>query len=188
MFKSKTPSPSLVVASLALAIALGGTAYAASLPRNSVGSPQVKPNSLKGADILESTLQGVMQASGNGRAASKLLSPDAPGFVTLVQVPNVGRIEVNCVGAANASQIRFVNTTNSPAVEWIQTTDDLFFAGIPANSAGSTFSTPENTRELRTWFVRTTAPRRLTVFTIASHVTAIVGCNNYAVAESMVGG
>jgi hypothetical protein len=47
-------SPALVVASLALLVALGGTAFAtvaATLPTNSVGSPQVVNASLKRVDI-----------------------------------------------------------------------------------------------------------------------------------------
>ena len=54
LFRRFRPSPAMVVASLALLIALGGTGYAASqaLPRNSVTSVQVKdPN-------LEAHLQG----------------------------------------------------------------------------------------------------------------------------------
>ena len=41
------PSPALVVACIALAIALGGTSYAAvTLPRNSVGTKQLKKNAV----------------------------------------------------------------------------------------------------------------------------------------------
>jgi hypothetical protein len=48
----KRPSPALVVALLALIVALGGTGYAAAkLPKNSVGSKQVKDSSLKAKDI-----------------------------------------------------------------------------------------------------------------------------------------
>jgi len=66
------PSPALVVACLALLITLSGVAYAAkALPRNSVGTTQLKANavngfkvtndSLTGADIKESTLAGVLK-------------------------------------------------------------------------------------------------------------------------------
>ena len=48
----KRPSPALVVALLALIVALGGTSYAAvKLPKNSVGSKQVKNSSLQAKDI-----------------------------------------------------------------------------------------------------------------------------------------
>ena len=41
------PSPAMVVACIALAVALGGTSYAAiKLPRNSVGTKQLQANSI----------------------------------------------------------------------------------------------------------------------------------------------
>ncbi len=64
----KLPSPAMIVALIALSLALGGVGYAAvALPKNSVGTPQlkknavvgskVKNNSLSGADIKEGTLK-----------------------------------------------------------------------------------------------------------------------------------
>jgi len=51
--KSFRPTPAMVIASLALLLALGGTGYAASqaLPRNSVTSVQVKDHSLLARDF-----------------------------------------------------------------------------------------------------------------------------------------
>jgi hypothetical protein len=69
----RLPSPAMVVACTALTIALGGTAWAATLPRNSVGTAQLKRNAvtsikvrnnaLTGADIRESRLGRVPSAS-----------------------------------------------------------------------------------------------------------------------------
>lgn len=71
-FMRRAASPAMVVACLALAVALGGTAWAAALPRNSVGTAQLKRNavtsikvrnnSLTGADIRESRLGTVPRA------------------------------------------------------------------------------------------------------------------------------
>jgi hypothetical protein len=47
----RRPSPAFVLAMIALIVALGGTAYA--LGRNTVGTKQVKNNSLTGKDIKE---------------------------------------------------------------------------------------------------------------------------------------
>ena len=58
MLKPRRPSPAMVVACVALAITLSGVGYAAALAKNSVGSAQVKPDSLNGTDIKESTPQG----------------------------------------------------------------------------------------------------------------------------------
>jgi hypothetical protein len=56
----RMPSPALVVASLALFVALGGTGYAVTaLPRDSVTSTQVKDGSLEAAD-LSSGVRGEM--------------------------------------------------------------------------------------------------------------------------------
>ena len=76
----RLPSPAMVVACIALAIALGGTAWAATLPRNSVGTAQLKRNavtsikvrnnSLTGADIRESRLGRVPSAARAHTAAS----------------------------------------------------------------------------------------------------------------------
>jgi hypothetical protein len=60
-----------VTAMLALVVALSGTAYAADIARNSVGSPQVINNSLKGADVKEGSLGRVPDAARlNGVAAT----------------------------------------------------------------------------------------------------------------------
>ena len=51
------PSPALVVACLALTIALGGTSYAAvTLPRNSVGTPQLKRNAVNSLKVRNFSL------------------------------------------------------------------------------------------------------------------------------------
>lgn len=51
------PSPSMVVASLALFVALSGTSYAVSqLPAKSVGTKQLKPNSVTGVKVKDGSL------------------------------------------------------------------------------------------------------------------------------------
>jgi len=93
------PSPAMVVACIALAVALSGVSYAATqLARNSVGTVHIKngavtaakiranavngskvaANSLSGADINESSLQGVNAASVGGIAPDDILvkTPD----------------------------------------------------------------------------------------------------------------
>ena len=60
MFKSLVrhrPSPAMVVASIALAVALGGTGYAAiKLPTNSVGNKQIKRDAVTGAKVKDFSL------------------------------------------------------------------------------------------------------------------------------------
>jgi hypothetical protein len=52
------PSPSIVVGIIALVIALGGTAFAQSvLPRNSVGSRQIRTNAVTSSEIKDRTIR-----------------------------------------------------------------------------------------------------------------------------------
>ena len=71
----------MVVACIALAVALGGTSYAAiklpagsvgtkQLKKNAVTSPKVKNNALTGADVLESSLAQVPSAASATNATS----------------------------------------------------------------------------------------------------------------------
>jgi hypothetical protein len=58
--RNLAPSPALVVACVALAISLGGVGYAAvTIPRASVGTPQLKDNAVTGAKVKKDTLTGL---------------------------------------------------------------------------------------------------------------------------------
>jgi hypothetical protein len=53
----RTPSAALIVASIALFVALGGTSYAVTqLPKNSVGTKQLKANAVTGAKVKNGSL------------------------------------------------------------------------------------------------------------------------------------
>ena len=62
----RLPSPALVVACLALAISLSGAAYAVStaLPRNSVGTLQLKANAVNSAKVRNASLRAADFAPG----------------------------------------------------------------------------------------------------------------------------
>jgi hypothetical protein len=71
----RRPSPALVIACTALAVALAGTGYAVtSLPANSVGPKQLKANAVTGAKVKDGTLlaadfkAGQLTAAGQGAA------------------------------------------------------------------------------------------------------------------------
>lgn len=61
------PSPALVIASLALGLVLGGTAYATglSVPRNSVGSPQLKNNAVTTSKLARNAVTSTKVKNGS---------------------------------------------------------------------------------------------------------------------------
>lgn len=60
MKRFKLPSPAMVVACTALAVALSGASYAAIvLPKNSVGTKQLRNNAVKSAKVAPDTLTGL---------------------------------------------------------------------------------------------------------------------------------
>jgi hypothetical protein len=86
----RAPSPSMMVALMALLVALGGTGYAAfKLPKNSVGTKQlkngavtnakVKNGTLTGAKINASTL-GTVPSASTARSAATATSADPAAF------------------------------------------------------------------------------------------------------------
>ena len=73
------PSPAMVVACISLAIALGGTSYAAiTLPRNSVGTKQLQANSVS-AKKLKSNSVGPAKLKINSVTGAKVKSDSLTG-------------------------------------------------------------------------------------------------------------
>ena len=66
MISIRRPSPALVISCLALALALGGTSFAAvsALPKNSVGTPQLKASAVTSAKVKNRSLLRADFASG----------------------------------------------------------------------------------------------------------------------------
>jgi hypothetical protein len=108
------PSPAMVVACIALAVALGGTSYAAirlpaksvgtrQLKRNAVTSPKVKNDSVTGADVLESSLGQVPTAASATTAGAAAPNGAAGGDLAgSYPNPTLARPEaLHLVGAPN---------------------------------------------------------------------------------------
>jgi hypothetical protein len=122
LFSRHTPSPAMVVACIALAVALGGTSYAAiRLPANSVGTkqlkrnavtgPKIKRNAVTGGHVVESTLAKVPSAAAADTATSATTAGSAPvarldyqsAVVALPSTFAVTRGTVNCPSGLNAT-------------------------------------------------------------------------------------
>ena len=85
----RPPSPAMVVACLALAISLSGAAYAVStaLPRNSVGTIQLKNSAVNSAKVRNATLRAADFAPGQiPRGAQGPAGPQGPAGVSGWQV------------------------------------------------------------------------------------------------------
>jgi hypothetical protein len=120
-------SYSNVAATLAVVIALGGTAHAAGLPKNSVGSAQIKKGAVKSADIKdgsvtgrdvkESALARVPDAERLGGLAPAAFQRaptstrgDFAGTNLVREVPGYGTFELQCAlftASATDDEVRF---------------------------------------------------------------------------------
>jgi hypothetical protein len=104
------PSPSMVVAFVALTVALGGTSYAiAQLPANSVGTKQLKKNAVTTAKVKNRSLVAKDFRSGQlPRGARGPAGPQgAPGTagatnVTVRSAAGSGTATAGCIGAEKA--------------------------------------------------------------------------------------
>lgn len=75
-FSRLRPSPATVIAMIALAVALGGTGYAAIvLPANTVGTKQLRPNAVTSGKVKDGTLLSTDFKSGQLPAGA----PGTPG-------------------------------------------------------------------------------------------------------------
>jgi hypothetical protein len=146
-----------VTSCLALFIALGGTSYAVTtLPRNSVGSNQLRPKSVgsselktaavssravKNGSISSSDLSATARASLRGQAGpAGPVGPAGPAGVTLrAAVPSGGT-----VAAGNAIRATHQGGTNEYVVEFAQSVAGCIpTATLAAVQSGPTLEQPE---------------------------------------------
>ena len=99
------PSPAMVVACIALAVALGGTSYAAvALPRNSVGTKQLKNKAVSGEKVRNHTLGAIKMKSG--------VLPDISDYYTKSQANDrylrgtITRVASNSVSALASGDVK----------------------------------------------------------------------------------
>lgn len=103
-FRICRPSPALVVSIIALVVALGGTSYAAfSVPRNSVGTKQLKENAVTTSKIKNGTVTGKKIA--NNSITGKQINASTLGTVPSANTANTATTAANSAHAANADSL-----------------------------------------------------------------------------------
>jgi hypothetical protein len=104
-FRLGRPSPALVVSIIALIIALGGTSYAAfRVPKNSVGSDQLRKNAVTTKKIHDGAVTGAKIASGavtGAKVANQTITGQQVNASTLGNVPSA----TNASHAADADAL-----------------------------------------------------------------------------------
>ena len=91
-----------IVATIALFLALGGASYAAfKLPKKSVGTRQLKPESVTGAKVKTGSLPGSVLVPGSvaGNALKAGVLPNLSGYATKTELGNVGNEVKQRLGA-----------------------------------------------------------------------------------------
>jgi hypothetical protein len=133
----RPPSPALVVSIIALVVALGGTSYAAfSVPRNSVGTRQLKNNAVTTSKIKNGAVTG--QKIARNAITARQINFGALGTVPSANTANTAATATNANHATNAD-----NLGGSPAsayqqkILWARVAPDgSLTAGSGATSSG----------------------------------------------------
>ncbi len=90
--KLRTPSPALVISIIALCVALGGSAYAATM----ITSKQIRNGTIQNADIKKNTIQASRLSSG----VQRILKKGAPVGGSSVAGASTGRIGFEAIRKA----------------------------------------------------------------------------------------
>ena len=118
----RLPSPALVVASLALAVALGGTTYAATaLPKNSVGSKQLKSGAVSSVKLAK------------GSVTSKQIKDHTIVAADIAKnaIPGLGGKVASATHADSADNATHADTASSVSGASFTTVDYRVGAGSP---------------------------------------------------------
>lgn len=114
-FRLRRPSPALVVATVALVVAMGGTAYAGfSVPKNSVGSKQLKKNAVTTKKIKNGAV------TANKINTSGLTVPNATNATNATNANNanaLGGQGPSAFASSSSEPFHEVGATGQPAFE-----------------------------------------------------------------------
>jgi hypothetical protein len=135
------PSPALIVSTIALIVAMGGTSYAAfSLPKNSVGTKQLKNGAVTGAKIKRGSVTRAKIAKGTITGA-KIADGTITG--TNINLGSLGTVPsaINATHATTADSAPFVTTL--PPGQTLRGAWNLFYppnAGLTQNGQSFIFA------------------------------------------------
>ena len=138
---SRSPvSPSMAVALVALVVALGGTAYAATaLPRNSVGPRQLRANAVTTVKLAGQVVTTAKLADGavtGGKVAPDSIGPAQVNEGALGKVPSAGRADSAETADAAATAERASLATRALRADVVDAADHAATAGR-ADRAGA---------------------------------------------------
>jgi hypothetical protein len=128
----RAPSPAFVISLIALFVALGGTTYAATgLPKNSVGTKQLKKNAVTGPKIKKGavtaakintrglTVPNALHATSADSATSATNATHATSADTATNATNATHATsaTNATNAANAQPTAFARISSAGAID-----------------------------------------------------------------------
>jgi hypothetical protein len=118
MNTTHVPSPALVIACLALAFSLAGTGYAVSaLPKNSVGTPQMKRNAIVSAKVKDGSLRAADFAAGQLPAGAQ--GPPGPQGPAGAQGPAGPAGPPGASGVLSAATVTAGGPNPSPTMQFL---------------------------------------------------------------------
>jgi len=164
---SRRPSPALVISMIALFVAIGGTAFAA-IGQNTIGTKQVKPNSLNSGDVKNDSLRGADILESSLVLPSTAIAADTIGSSEVkADSLTAGDLAANSVGASELGSLTVrdvtitipANTTNSGTAACLDTEQLIsgggnFVTSPPPTGAALDSSTPVG----NTWVARARNP------------------------------
>ena len=135
-FILRRPSPALVVAFVALLIALGGTSFAAfRLPRNSVGTKQLKPNAVTASKIKNGAVTASKISTGGLTVPSALHANTADSAANAAHATNATNA-TTADTATNAAHATTADTATNAAHATTADTATNATTAINANLLG----------------------------------------------------
>ncbi|MFN8110205.1 MAG: hypothetical protein U0Y82_10260 [Thermoleophilia bacterium] len=169
------PSASMIVAGTALAVALGGTGYAAvSLPRGSVGTAQLKRNAVTSAKVRDGSLTAADFAAGTvARGATGATGAVGPKGDTGARGPSdVFTVTRGSSTFSNAAYTTVTSLTVPAGSFVIQASGDTYISAGTSSEWLCRLNWPASTPPVQTGFVDSTTYTPIAITTIQTFTSS----------------